>query len=261
LQFLLVPSDAEQSGSLDLLIAYRHPFKVRPDPKPQPEPERPPFVDDGTEPEKPVVVQPPKPKHRDDEEAPEKYFPLEARALIRVNQMHKSFLNARSAGTQSVLESTGYSTAAIGVGIAYRAQDPLTVGLDFRWYRTFNDTYDLKLSTTLSNLRQAYGIAQGQWLHALPRWEFESWVHWKPSQNWRVEATPRFAALTSATAREAFDLAFGGDAEVTYRWTRAGYWDESFRGWAVVFGGAFGMILSTPSQIAAAGTGGVTYSF
>lgn len=247
LGFLLVPTDAEQSGALDIIVAYRHPFYI--DPRPR-------YQDDGMDTESR-----PRLKRRDDEEAPDRYFPLEARVLLRVNQMHKSVQSARSLASQAVTQGTGYSSAAIGLGVAYRAQDPFTVGLDFRWYRTFDDTYGLKATTTLSALRQAYGIANGQWLHSLPRWEFESWMHWKPAQNWRLEVQPRVAALTSDAGPEAFDLGVGGDLEVTYRWTRKGHWDESFRGWALSFGGSFGIILASTSQIAAAGSAGVSYSF
>ena len=198
----------------------------------------------------------------DDEENTDFRYPFEVRALVRFSQTSKGVLAARSSVSQEVVEAAGYSSAAIGLGVAYRADSPFTVGLDFRWYRTFNETFGLRASTALGGLRQAYGVAQGQWLHALPRWEFETWVHFKSGQNFRFELNPRFAAVTASTVAEAFDIAFGSDLLMTYRWTRAGHWDESFRGWALQFGGAFGMILATEgTQIAGAGTAGVAYSF
>lgn len=261
IQFLLMPTDSVQGGALDLTIAYRHPFRSAAVPMVKPLlAENPRFVDDGSGPTVPAPAVP-RIRRVDDEEPQAMHYPLEARLLFRINQTHQGEQGARSSVTQPVTTGTDYTSAAIGLGLAYRDQGPFTVGVDFRWYRTFSETFGLRERTALGALRQAYGVAQGQWLHALPRWEFESWMHFKAGQNFRFELNPRFAAVTAATAPEAFDLGMGGDLMMTYRWSRARHWDESFRGWSVTFGGSFGAVLAAQTQIAGAGSAGVAYSF
>ena len=256
---LFLPNDLQTAGSFDFVVAYRPPFartseegklrglSIRRDDA----------VDDVGEPSR-------EPVFRDEDEEPVLDYPLELRFLLRVNENFKQADPvARASNVIPLTEDFGFSSASVGLGVAYRPRFPFSIVTDFRWYRHYDDPAPLVGASALFSHRQALGLIFptsarfAPWLLSLPVWEIESALRWRLGLRWRLDLSGRMSWLASEAVQTV--IGFGGYGELSYRISHPDYWDESMRGWILSVGGGAGNV--TGGVRALLGSVGLRYAY